>query len=612
MKKLWVFLLIACLAFSMVGPSHAASFSQVDETAMEIMTLINAYRAENGLYPYACSSTLIGTAQAHSDYQASINESTHTGSGGTSSSQRVEASGYGDDNAIRVDEMIYSGQYATPEKAVAWWKGSPIHNAIMLSENYHEFGVGVATSDTHIFYTVNVASITGVTSSSPMGQPLSCGVSEVPIPSTDDIPDSPDGAPLSQADPLSRIVESLSTLVSNQWMMIAVGVILLGVVGFLLFRQLRGRTEVNGLEDERLLEEAEEGDLMEIPGSSSRETDTSFQRLSLKDQLYALETLARKVLPAYPLEVVSVEPLRYALNAEFLVTALALGDSGSPKRYVLRVNAPGFHTEAEIRSELQWLLALNRTTDLIVPNPIPTKSGEWVTSAEPPGIPVPRYCVLFEYIPGQAVENIISSENMEKVGVFIAKIHHHGALFTPPEGFTRKHWDLEGLSGGMLDVPAEEVYALLTDEERSVIQSAENLVAEATERLGKGKEVYGLIHADLHKKSYLFQGENAFVLDFDTCGYGYHIYDLAVPIWNLIDIKHGDIEALKSALFRGYRRVRTLSLAEERFLKNFIAARLMIHTLTLIAHREDPAIQKNAAEAISRQFKLMRMIAEIK
>jgi Ser/Thr protein kinase RdoA (MazF antagonist)/uncharacterized protein YkwD len=612
MKKLWVFLLITCLAFFAAGPSKAASFSQVDETALQIMTLINAYRAENGLYPYACSSILIGVAQAHSDYQASINESTHVGAGGTHSSQRVEASGYGGDSAIRVDEMIYSGQFATPEKAVAWWKGSPIHNAIMLSDEYHEFGVGVAQSATHIYYTVNVASITGVTSPSPMGQPLSCDMAGVPVPSTDDIPDSHDDAPLSQADPLSRIVESLSALVSNQWLMMAVGVVLLSVVGFLLVRQLRGRTNEEGLEEEQLLAEMEEEELMEITGSSSRETDTSFQRLSLKDQLYALEVLARKVLPAYPLEVVNVEPLRYALNAEFLVTALALGDSGPPKRYVLRVNAPGFHTEAEIRSELQWLLALNRATDLIVPNPVPTKSGEWVTSAEPPGIPVARNCVLFEYIPGQTIENVISSENMEKVGVFIAKIHHHGAHFTPPEGFTRKHWDMGGLSGGMLDVPVEEVYALLTDEERSVLKSAENLVAEATERLGKGKEVYGLIHADLHNKSYLFRGEDAFVLDFDTCGYGYYIYDLAVPIWNLIDIKHGNVEALKSALFRGYRRVKTLSLAEEKLLKNFIAGRLMIHTLTLIAHREDPAIQKNAAGAISRQFKLMRMIAGIR
>ena len=167
-------------------------------------------------------------------------------------------------------------------------------------------------------------------------------------------------------------------------------------------------------------------------------------------------------------------------------------------------------------------------------------------------------------------------------------------------------------ASGVLDVPAEEVYALLTEEERAIIKSQENLVAEAIGRLGKGKEVYGLIHADIHKKSYLFQGENAFVLDFDTCGYGYYIYDLAVPIWNLIDVKHGNIEALKSALFRGYRRVKTLSLAEEKLLKNFIAARLIIHTLTLIAHREDAAIQKNAAEAISRQFKLMRMIAGIR
>jgi Ser/Thr protein kinase RdoA (MazF antagonist) len=617
MKKIWIFFLCVFLILYPLGPSQAASRSQVDDSAIQIMTLINAYRAENDLYPYACSSSLIGTAQAHTDYQASINDSTHTGSGGTTSSQRVGASGYGGDNAIQVNEMIYFGQFATPEKAVEWWKDSPIHDAIMLSEEYHEIGVGVAESDTHIYYTVNVASITDVTSPSPMGQPLACGEVVIDIPTTpagteqpsetgttgDETETTGGETPVSTQEPGTEEDGSGTAFPTNQLLMIVAGVFFLGVVGFLVIRQFRSRAEFEDeLEDEDAID-----DLDEEP----RESDTSFQRLSTQDQVYALEALAKKVLPEYPLEVVEIEPLRYALNAEYLVTAHAPGDSGSQQKYVLRVNAPGFHTEAEIRSELHWLLALNRATDLIVPNPVPTKTGEWVTSAELPGIPESRHCVLFEYIPGETFETALSPEQLEKVGTFIAKIHHHGAHFSPPDGFTRKHWDLEGLSGGMLDVPVERVYTVLTEDELSTIRSAEKLLAEATDRLGKRAEVYGLIHADIHKKSYLFQGDKAFVLDFDTCGYGYYIYDLAVPMWNLIDMKHGNLEALKAALFRGYRQVRTLSLLEEGFLKNFVAARLMIHTLTLVAHREDPAIRENAAEAIARQFKLLKTVVGI-
>ena len=134
-----------------------------DPIAAEILSLINAYRVESGLSPYIANQTLADVAQSHSEYQASINTSQHEGPGGTSSSQRVAAAGYGIPNPVLVDEMIYSGENATPEAAVEWWKNSQIHNDIMLSLEYQEIGVGVAKSDTHTFYTVNVAYIQGET-----------------------------------------------------------------------------------------------------------------------------------------------------------------------------------------------------------------------------------------------------------------------------------------------------------------------------------------------------------------------------------------------------------------------------------------------------------------
>ncbi|HRE26528.1 MAG TPA: phosphotransferase, partial [Anaerolineales bacterium] len=44
-------------------------------------------------------------------------------------------------------------------------------------------------------------------------------------------------------------------------------------------------------------------------------------------------------------------------------------------RYVFRVSAPGLRTEREVASELSWLNALRRDTDLVVPEVVATRSG---------------------------------------------------------------------------------------------------------------------------------------------------------------------------------------------------------------------------------------------
>lgn len=165
-------LFCAVVVMFLVLPVSGAQTSTEQQTAMEISELINDYRAESGKYEYVYNSTLASVAQAHTDYQVSINLSTHEGEGGSTSKQRVSASGYGEGKVIFVDEMIYNGQSATPQAAVDWWKNSPIHNAIMLSDQYHEIGVGVRITEERKYYTVNVAMIQGVTAP---------GVGSVPV-----------------------------------------------------------------------------------------------------------------------------------------------------------------------------------------------------------------------------------------------------------------------------------------------------------------------------------------------------------------------------------------------------------------------------------------------
>lgn len=133
-------------------------------TPGEIIALINAYRAENGLPAYGQNAILMQTAQGQADYQASIGTVTHEGPGGSRPRDRAYAAGYGGGNTIFISEIIYGNTTGGPSSAVNWWKTSQIHNDTMLASTYQEIGAGVAQdSNGRTYYTAVTGWITGVT-----------------------------------------------------------------------------------------------------------------------------------------------------------------------------------------------------------------------------------------------------------------------------------------------------------------------------------------------------------------------------------------------------------------------------------------------------------------
>ncbi len=678
-KRIFSVMFFVILAMLLVLPASGAQTDTEEQTALQIAALINGYRAEKGLYQYVYNSTLAVAAQKHTDYQASIGESTHYGEGHTTSKDRVTAEGYGAGYYIFTSEMIYAGSFATPQAALEWWKNSPIHNAIMLSTDYDEFGVGVRITNDKKYYTVDVARIKGVTSpgvgSAPVQPTLSAsapvtvaapnqdgsivhvvedgqtiqgiadayqvpvgtllmfnGLTEssaltagqlilvkLPVVQSTVVVEESQAAPeptedqsaaatLEQATatPIAQVTEGGGSTTqegdtaqdNNTLLIVLVAVVVLGAVVVAVVAFLRLRKSVEE-------EEHEEHDRHD----KDRDLDSSdFHHRPRSDQFEILREVAEMALDAYPVELISIEPRHYALNAEFQVEATPRG-GGDVQQYVMRINAPGFHSKAEIGSEMEWLSALNRDTDLKVPFPVRTTSGEWVETVTLSLVGEPRHCVLFQSLPGQASEMQAARDQFEKIGAVIARLHNHGASFIPPAGFTREHWDLEGLKGGMLDVQASQAYAALAENELRVVSEAEKIVAAAMEKLGRSSQVYGLIHGDLNVKSFQVLDGQPEILDFDTCGYGYYIYDLAVVVWDLFS--RDDFASLKTALLHGYRSERQLSEQEERLLMHFVAGHLMTQILTWAVRRDDPTLAEAADHAIKREVGQLEKLLEM-
>jgi uncharacterized protein YkwD len=173
-RSCWLFagfVLLACiLALPLLGmsspiiqakPTKTPKGSTSAGSPYDIITLVNQLRAANGLTPYQVNSALMASAQSHSQYQASIGSTTHTGSGGSDVKSRALAAGYGGGANVSVIENIYGGMGATPQRAVSWWQGDGPHLNTMLSTRHTDVGAGIAVSGGVVYITLDVGSVQG-------------------------------------------------------------------------------------------------------------------------------------------------------------------------------------------------------------------------------------------------------------------------------------------------------------------------------------------------------------------------------------------------------------------------------------------------------------------
>ena len=117
-----------------------------------------------------------------------------------------------------------------------------------------------------------------------------------------------------------------------------------------------------------------------------------------------------------------------------------------------------------------------------------------------------------------------------------------------------------------------------------------DMVEQARRELGTGPDVYGLIHADLHQENYLFHRGRVRAIDFDDCGWGHFVYDLAVTLSELRG--RPDYDVVREGLLRGYRAVRPLPVEHERYLEVFHGLRLLQLTLWFVEQRDHPAFSE--------------------
>ncbi|HET8912442.1 MAG TPA: phosphotransferase [Ktedonobacteraceae bacterium] len=328
-----------------------------------------------------------------------------------------------------------------------------------------------------------------------------------------------------------------------------------------------------------------------------------FHSLTRSGQIARYRSLAEQTLMHYELDAQQIIPLQYAHNATFRIDAQGEAD---PMRFALRIQHPRLRSSRAINSELHWLQAIAQDTKLVVPKPVPNKQGELITTISVEGIPEARHCILFEWVYGIFFRSQLGVAGLEQAGEFMATLHNHATCYSPPAWFLRQRWDGQGLLGSALQIDIQKSRNELSPSQLYTLDTATEQIQQITQELGEGPEVFNLIHADFHEANYLFLNQKIRAIDFDSCGWGYYLYDIGVTFSTLQHLPN--FSALRAAFLRGYRHIRSLPLKHEECIQAFIGARLLGNILLLAHHVREPGFRRAAQVRIDHQVKYLEAL----
>ena len=102
----------------------------------------------------------------------------------------------------------------------------------------------------------------------------------------------------------------------------------------------------------------------------------------------------------------------------------------------------------------------------------------------------------------------------------------------------------------------------------------------------------GLVHGDLLLKNILFRADSLAALDFETCGFGCFLYDLAPLLWQLKGDRPADYADLATAMLDGYATLRPDAAQERVHLEAMIAARQLASCRWLLANAHHPTLRQ--------------------
>ena len=265
-------------------------------------------------------------------------------------------------------------------------------------------------------------------------------------------------------------------------------------------------------------------------------------------------TLSAKALGQFAIE-------KYGLDSESTCTLFRTGINhtyfitGNNFKYALRVYSFEWRTKPEIQEELRLLLLLKENY-ISVSYPIPDNKGEFIQEINAPeGI---RYTVLFSFAQGDKVR-FMDNNTCRAIGSLMAQLHK----ITVNQTINRIEYNAKTL----LDLPysyAKQFFSVQLPE-MQFVKEISTKIAESFSKANVQHVKKGVVHLDIwYDNMSITDGNEITVFDFDFCGNGWQLLDVAYFCKQLFHIETDkDIyEQKRQSFIDGYVNVNKLSAAE--------------------------------------------------
>ena len=282
----------------------------------------------------------------------------------------------------------------------------------------------------------------------------------------------------------------------------------------------------------------------------------AFDDLPEEDQVYRLRKLADAALEKFGFNQYRLTFLQHLVNTTFRLDC-------NQGQFLVRIHRA--KTRSAVASELTWLDALAHETTIPIQIPQRSLNGKMIVVGEHIGVSEPYPVTILSWLDGQILtQDQRSPHHFYRLGQLVSKLHHHAQRWAPSVELNRPIYD----AASVLESDCVSSNQL-SENVRGHLRMLHEQLQEIEQHLGKSPERFGLIHSDLSFGNVLFTADEVSPIDFDDCGFGYYLYDLAVILagpW-----ERAGFQQRREALFEGYRENCKLPDEHLNLIPTFIA-----------------------------------------
>lgn len=308
------------------------------------------------------------------------------------------------------------------------------------------------------------------------------------------------------------------------------------------------------------------------------------------DRIEIFDSLALEALKKYGMEhICNARLLQISENITYIVE----NKESLTKEGVMRISRPGYHSLEELHGEFLWLQEIKNYTPLIVADPIKGNDGSFIQLISNYMVSSPYTCVMYEFLEGRAPDENDTEQLVKQfmdLGETTAYLHKQVKMWRNARYLKRFIWNYDTMIGDNPRWGSWKAAVDLTPEITQLLERTSEVIKERLDSYGITKERFGLIHADLRLANLLIEGDQIKVIDFDDCGFGWFMHDLAAAV-SFIEATPIASELI-AAWIEGYTKVEHLTPADLVEIDTFVMQRRLQLLAWIASHFDSDPVKE--------------------